>query len=485
MRSVAMSQTVHDALVGHLLRGDGQEDICLATYAESTGARRVTQLLAEVHLPRPGERHVHGNATIMGSYVLRVAGIASRTGRGIAILHSHPGGRGWQGLSGMDTKAEASFEQLAKHVTGLPLLGLTLAGDATWSARVWIDGRSNWARSVRIVGTGLRVDWNGAVVPSGANAVLQARTISAWGDEMHADITRLRVLVVGVGSVGLDVVQRLAATGLHEIGIMDFDHVERLNLDRMIGATMRDARLGRPKVDVATRLARRCATSTRFKVHRHEDSVCTASGLATALDYDLIFSCVDRPLPRALLNTIAYSDLIPVIDGGIGIDAFEHGGMRGATRRVQSAVPGRPCLICSEQLSPVEVALDASGDLDDPEYIRRAGLEPYRGRANVAALAAGVSSGQLDQFVSLVARPGGFGAPGPLRFILATHTLQHLEHTTQPYCPTELDLAAGDQRSALFRQDGEPTIGASHKRHVVGWLNRAFDHWVEWIENRD
>jgi hypothetical protein len=91
-------------------------------------------------------------------------------------------------------------------------------------------------------------------------------------------------------------------------------------------------RLRRRKADIAARLARQADTAETFTVVRHHDSVCSPTGLADAdaLDYDVIFSCVDRPWPRAILNTLAYADLIPVIDGGIAIDVFEAGDLRGA-----------------------------------------------------------------------------------------------------------------------------------------------------------
>lgn len=452
--SVAMTEGVHRTLSTHLLRRDGQEDICLATYAVSTGARRTTRLLHEVHLPVPGERQVHGNATIQGTYVLRVAALAAQRGLGVAILHSHPEGRGWQGLSGPDADAESSYARLVEQVTGLPLVGLTLAGDATWSARTWSDGRPEWAGSVRRVGTTLSVSWNNEVVPPARLEASQVRTISAWGDDAHRDITRLRVLVVGAGSVGLDVIQRLAATGIAEIGIMDFDRVHVVNRDRMVGATRRDARLCRRKVDVAARLARQAATAEPFTAYRHHTSICSPDGLAAALDYDVIFSCVDRPWPRAVLNLIAYADLIPAIDGGIAIDTFETGGMRGATRRIQAAGPGVACLACSGQINMLDVTLEMNGDLDDPEYIRRAGREPISGRPNVAALCAGVSASQLELFVSLVAHPAGCGVPGPLRFMLAPHHLEHMPATSQPYCEAEQRTGLGNARTDLCRATG-------------------------------
>jgi molybdopterin/thiamine biosynthesis adenylyltransferase len=274
--------------------------------------------------------------------------------------------------------------------------------------------------------------------------------VSGWGEALHHDIARLRVLVVGLGSVGLDVAQRLAATGISTIGLMDFDRVELLNLDRLVGATTLDALLGSLKVDIAARLVRSAATAQDFTVEVYRLSICEPAGLAAALDYDVVISCVDRPWPRAVLNTIAYSDLIAVIDGGIHIDAFADGGMRGAAWRTHVLRPGRPCLVCNGQLDPALVPLDRDGLLDDPTYIARSGLTALA-RQNVAALSASVSASQLALFVSLVAAPGGIGEPGPLHYLLATHTLTTLSSTTGDHCSFEHATAAGDDRPHLTR----------------------------------
>jgi hypothetical protein len=474
-----MTQGIHQALTDHLLRSDHQEDICLITYAISTGATRTTYVLDSVELPRDGERFVHGNATITGEYVLRVATIAARAGRGLAIAHSHPQGRGWQMLSEPDFDAERSYATLAQQVTGLPLVGMTLAGDLAWSARVWPDAEPTWVEAVRRVGTTLDVTWNDTLRLPPKEEKSQIRTVSAWGPARQRDITRLRVLVVGVGSVGLDVTQRLAATGITEIGVMDHDRVYEVNRDRMIGATRRDVRLRRRKVDIAARLARQAATAPDFRVHRHHASVCTPPGHAAALDYDVIISCVDRPWPRAVLNTLAYADLIPVIDGGIAIDTFDDATMRGATRRSQTATPGRPCLSCTGQIDMSEVALEMAGDLDDPTYIRGSGRAPVSGRPNVAVLCAAVSGSQLEHLVSLVAQPGGQGVPQALRFSLAVHALEYLPHDTQPFCPTENAIAVGDHRADLSRADipwiAEPGSPVSTTRR---WFQNQQDRLV-------
>lgn len=458
--SIAMTKALSIDLSQHLTRADGDEDVCIATYAWSTGADRRTAVLREVMLPRDGERLVHGNASFTGTYVLRAATEAAQRGEGIALLHSHPGAISWQGLSGPDWNTESEYQRVAQAVTGLPLVGMTLGtGNAVWSARLWPTAAApDYAESVRVVGDTLNVTWYDAARPVPAPTRYQKRTIAAWGSKRQANIARLRVLVVGVGSVGLDITARLAATGIEHLGVMDIDIVEDLNLDRMIGATRDDALHKRRKTEVAARIAAAASTAHNFTVNVHDLNITDPVGLTAALDYDIIFSCVDRPWPRSVLNGLAYSDLIPVIDGGIALESLPNGEMRGGTWRAHAIVPGRPCMQCNGQLRVNELTLDRDGRLDDPEYIRKAGLPPQVGSPNVAALAASVSAAQLAQFVSLVAAPAGIGVSGPLRYWLAPHHLEHLEMTSGAYCAYENDLGRGDNRIVLTRT---PPVKAS------------------------
>ena len=449
--SVALPTDLHDDLVAHLVRTDGEEDVCLATYAISTGARRTSRLIGRIERPGPGDREVHGNATFTGGYILRVAAEAAGCGEGIVLLHSHPRGRGWQRLSHEDFEAELAFSTLALEVTGLPLVGMTLAGDGnSWSARTWQTNEPTWAESVRVVGESFIVDWNDDLRPAPHPSKTHGRTIAAWGSATQASLARMRVLVVGVGSVGLDVAQRLAASGIQHLGVMDYDVVEPINLDRMIGATRRDARRVRPKATVAARLMRAASTAT------------------------------SPTWPRAVLNTLAYADLIPVIDGGINIETHlgRDGAMRGASWRSHTLVPGRACLQCSKQLAAHEVPLDMGGLFEDPEYIRRAGRAgpaATSGSPNVALLSANVSAAQL---VSLVAKPAGFGVPRPLRYILAGHVLEHLDYEPAEYCPVEKSVGTGDQRQDLTRDHGPWTRGRLRPPGPLARLGHGVRRWA-------
>lgn len=449
--SAAMTGEAEAKLASHLLREDGQEDLTFLTWRPSSGQTRTTAILGAPILPRAGERHIHGNASFEPEYMLRAAQEAGRTGRGLAFVHSHPVGQGWQSLNATDRTAEARVANVARELTGLPLVGLTVAGDHQWSGRVWRGvGRElkpTACESVRVIGEGLSVTFNDALVPVPYVPPSQDRTVHAWGDKTQAMIARLRVAVAGVGSVGMLVAETLARTGVHEIGVFDFDTVESVNLDRLRGARPLDAILMRSKVDVARRLLGEASTAVCPQHQLHELSICEAEGLSRLLDYDLIFSCVDRPWPRHVLNTIAYADLIPVIEGGLRAFRSPVGTFRNAYWSSTVVRPGRPCLVCLQQYDPGLVQLERDGSLDDPSYI--AGLPvgaSVRSRENVAALSVCVTSALLRQFISLVARPSGFGDLGPLRFEAREYHVESQRTGCLEACPYQADLACGDAR---------------------------------------
>jgi hypothetical protein len=495
-RSVAMTGSVHLQLARHLLRQDGQEDVCLATYRPSTGIERWSALLRQPVMPSEGDRLVHGNASFTTGYVLRAAAEAAADGCGVVALHAHPVGQGWQQMSGTDEATEAGYANLAREITGLPLVGMTLAGDERWSARVWNCGvgrqvAASHCENVRVLHPDrLLVSWNDAErgVPKAGSA--QVRTVTCWGDAVQADLARLRVLVVGAGSVGMPVAISLAATGIESVATMDYDTIKNHNLDRLIGATTLDAYLRRSKASLSARLMADAATSQRPKFHSWEHSVCEEAGLRRALDFDVVFSCVDRPWARHVLNAMAYADLIPVIDGGVHADSLPEGGMRGAMWRSHVAGPGRICLACNGQYHPSHVMMERDGSLDDSTYISQLPEEhPLRVRQNVSTLSINCAGALLAQFISLVVRPGGLGDPGPIRYHLAVHWLQHDEQRSCiDGCPYPRMTAVGDGRPdpAGRHADAENERGmrARARRDPLVHLVRIADDTILGIRKR-
>lgn len=104
---------------------------------------------------------------------------------------------------------------------------------------------------------------------------------------------------------------------------------------------------------------------------------------------------------------IAYTDLIPVIDGGIAVRTNRSG------RRAHTATPRRPCLQCLGQYDAPLMQTEREGRLDDPTYI--AGLRkghPLKRRENVFAFSQSCASLQMLQMLALALAPLDQPNPG-------------------------------------------------------------------------
>jgi hypothetical protein len=415
-RSAAMTAVVNKEARHHLLRSDRQEDLCFAIWRSSQGQFRQTALIERLILPGEGERNVHGNVSFQPAFLERAMAEAAESGAGLALLHSHPQGRGCQGLSRDDVIAEQSNAGAVFGATGHPFVGLTLAGDGAWSARFWERTAPRtypvrWCSTVRVVGDSLRMTYMDALAPVPRATEAQIRTVSAWGEESQRNLARLRVGVVGAGSVGGLVAEALARTGFEHIVVIDFDWIERHNLDRLNYATR--AHIGHLKVDVLAEHLRACATAEVFDATPVAMAVYEETGYRAALDCDVLFSCVDRPWGRHVLNLIAYSHLIPVVDGGIRARTNRLGELAAADWRAHTATIGRPCLQCLGQYDPCHVQMEREGQLDDPTYIE--GLpkdHPLRSRENVFAFSMSCAALQTLQMLALTLAPLDQPNPG-------------------------------------------------------------------------
>jgi molybdopterin/thiamine biosynthesis adenylyltransferase len=415
-RSVAMTAEVDRLAREHLLRFDRQEDVCFGLWRGSRGETRNTAIVERLLLPRDGERHVHGNASFEPAFLERAMMEAASNGAGLALLHSHPLGRGAQGLSRDDTVAEQGNAGAVFGATGKPLIGLTLAGDGSWSARFWQRAAPRaypvaWCASARVVGDSLCATFLDRLAPVPRSTEQQIRTVSAWGEASHANLVRLRVGVIGAGSVGGMIAESLARTGFEDVTLVDFDIVKKHNLDRLNYATRRE--VGRLKVEALAQYLRDRATAASFRVHPVAAAVYEETGYRAALDCDLLFSCVDRPWGRYVLNLIAYSHLIPVIDGGIRARTNRLGKLAAADWRAHTVTIGRPCLQCLGQYDPGHVQMEREGLLDNPTYLE--GLQAdhtLKSHENVFAFSMSCASLQTLQMLALVLAPLGQPNPG-------------------------------------------------------------------------
>lgn len=416
--SIAFTGSVDVQLVAHLRKPGWQEDLTFAYWRPSLGSKRYTAILFGLNLPRSEERLLQGNVAFTSGYLSRVLEERPRDA-GVALIHSHLG-PGWQGMSEDDAVAERDrLAGLVASTSGLPGVGLTWGTDGSWSGRFWLRaGRHKyerrWASTVRSVGKRLRITYQPELRPIEAAPESLAATVSVWGAAAQAELTRTRVGIVGLGSVGSIVAEALSRTGIHYLTLIDHDEIEERNLDRTLGALQADVAERTKKVRVSERLIRHSHTAKSFRANPVEAKIQDSDGLAMALDCDVLISCVDRPWPRHLLSVISYAHLIPVIDGGIFARVAD-GRLKHVDWRIHTTGPDQACLYCLQALVRSDVALDKNGLLDDPDYINgltEAERERY-GRRNVFAFSLSVAAHEVLQLVTLVTGNPRVGGAGP------------------------------------------------------------------------
>ena len=454
-----LTEAVHrqscDQLLEHVRNGCRQESICFGLWRPGTGARRLSALIFDLIPPIDGDVVLHGNASFEPHYLTRAIKDANSRNAGLAFMHNHLTA-GWQGMSALDIIAERDRIAPPARATGFPLVGLTLGVDGAWSARFWSwDGtcfQRTWCDKVRVVGRRMQVTFNDATLPPPRRRPVLRRTIDTWGEDCQQDIARLRVGVVGVGSVGCFIAEALARIGIGQLVLIDPDRVEAHNLDRLLFASSND--IGDRKVDLVHRHIKRSATAEMIEVETHASTIQHRDAYCAALDCDLLFSAVDRPTPKDLLNRIAYTHCIPVISGGVRIENKPAGRLTNALWSVTIIGPHRRCLRCDGQYTSSDVVMERDGSLDDPSYFHRANGPKIPTNQNVFPFGANLASFMVIEMVRLLtAEPWWPDVGGKMSYSLITGRLSFEDIKCVANCTVVADIAAGDAFNYPFMED--------------------------------
>ena len=439
-------------LLQHYNKGYLQEDLCFALWRPSTGCGRITAIIKDIIIPQKGERELHGNASFNPSFLARAIRLACQQGTGLAFMHSHPSD-GWQDMSVPDIKAEKVVISYPAAATGFPLVGLTIGTDGYWSARFWLKEkgkpRRHWCRKVRVVGRDqCRVYYNDNIAPAPAKRNILRRTIDSWGSECQQNIARLKIGVVGLGSVGCIVAESLARIGVSDIVLIDDDSVEEHNLDRLLYGTKKN--IGKRKVEIAKRAILQNATANNIKVSAHALPVQNKHAYESALDCDFLFSCVDRPVARDVLNHIANAHLVPVIDGGVAVERnCRTEKLSAAHWRAHIITPHHQCLRCNGQYDSGMVVTELDGSLENPSYIKNLPAEKRTGNQNVFPFALHLAGMEVNLMLRYLIGSDWWPPVYQQDYQFVTGRMEINNKECRPHCSFRARSALGDVAPAL------------------------------------
>jgi hypothetical protein len=175
---------------------------------------------------------------------------------------------------------------------------------------------------------------------------------SFLGSEAEERIARCTVAVVGLGGGGSHIVQQLAHIGFQRYVLYDADVVEESNLNRLIGATTRDARAESPKLHIAkmTILGLQPMAVIRGYAKKWQDEP------EPLRDAQIVIGAMDGYAARRELEIASRRYLMHYIDVGMDVHGDNPPVIGG---QVIMSSPGGPCMTCMGFLTPERLATEA------------------------------------------------------------------------------------------------------------------------------
>jgi len=145
-----------------------------------------------------------------------------------------------------------------------------------------------------------------------------------WGEDVFPllswfkidKVRNAKVLIVGAGALGNEVMKNLALFGVGNMIVVDFDLIEYSNLTRSILFRPDDADKGYSKAEVAARRLKEINPTVNVKAICGD--LATEVGLGVYRRMDVVLGCLDSLRARVLLNRLCFRAGKIWIEGGIG-----------------------------------------------------------------------------------------------------------------------------------------------------------------------
>jgi molybdopterin/thiamine biosynthesis adenylyltransferase len=168
-------------------------------------------------------------------------------------------------------------------------------------------------------------------IAAGEDRFSRFRLIGWWDQEK---LRSARVLVIGAGALGNEILKNLALLGFANIVVVDLDSIEASNLSRSI--LYRSADVGRPKAEAAADAVR--SVFPEASIHPITANVVHGLGLGMFAWADLVLAGLDNREARLWINRACWKMRKPWIDGAIE-------GINGVARLFLPGEP--PCYECT------------------------------------------------------------------------------------------------------------------------------------------
>ncbi|WVQ63795.1 uncharacterized protein L199_001949 [Kwoniella botswanensis] len=140
-------------------------------------------------------------------------------------------------------------------------------------------------------------------------------TESLLGSELYKKVRETRILVVGAGGIGCELLKNLVLVGFANIEIIDLDTIDLSNLNRQF--LFRKPDISKPKALVAAITARHFNPSSGIEIHaRHGNVKDSVNDLEWIKGFGLVMNALDNMDARRHVNKLCQAANVPLIESG-------------------------------------------------------------------------------------------------------------------------------------------------------------------------
>lgn len=330
---IAMQEDSWLTLRNHLFSGDQKEAaaILLCGLGQSEGYTRL--MVRKIITVEPEDCHVRTVSKVSWRtekyLTTELEEKMDKHGLSLVTVHSHPAG--CDEFSAID---DHNDHCLFSSVHGWfddnrPHGSLVMLPDGSMFGRVvGADGKFTPFSKISVAGVDLQI-WHKKQRGKQYNKKddqFGMRVLQTFGKKTFHLLRELKVGVVGCSGTGSIVAELLARNCIGHIVLVDTDHIEQKNLNRILNSTARDARVSALKVNVIEQAIKKLGMKIKIQkivARTHEDQA--RDSLKSC---DVIFGCVDSHEGRYHLDCYSAAYLIPYFDVGVRLDADKHGGIQ-------------------------------------------------------------------------------------------------------------------------------------------------------------
>ena len=284
-----------------------------------------------------------------------------------------------------------------------------------------------------------------------------------WWDQ--SKLQAARVLVIGAGALGNEILKNLVLLGFERIVIVDLDRIEESNLSRTI--LYRSGDVGSYKADVAARSVK--ALTPNGKVKSIVANVVQSCGLGLFAWSDVIIAGLDNREARLWINRCAWKMNRPWIDGAIE-------GINGVARVfVAGQAPCYECTLGETDWKLLEQRMSCNLLLREANTEGKVATTP-----TISSVIAGI---EVQEAVKLLHGMPTLASSGFV-FEGLNHTSYKVEYTANPDCMshftfesvTEIPQKSSEWTLEDLRRRGAQDLGAAD---VVVEFSRDIVHELQ------